>query len=104
MPYWLSWFIFSSELENKLNDYVYPSKVHLAKGKKATLAIVYLRSLYAHLEECVADMSRSLGRYDVVSHIDSVFLQMFLWECFGSLASNPEEYSDTVPAKWGLLV
>lgn len=29
---------------------------------------------------------RSLGRYDVVLHVDSGFLQMFLWERFGALA------------------
>lgn len=44
------------------------------------LGPVYLGSLYACLDECVAKVARSLGRYDVVTYMRSSFLQMFLWE------------------------
>lgn len=41
------------------------------------LELIYLGSLYAQLDECVANVTRSLGLYDVVSNLYSVFLQMF---------------------------
>lgn len=46
---------------------------------------------------------RSLGCYDVVTHIDYVFLQMFLWERVGSLGPKPTEYSDKVPGRTGVV-
>lgn len=48
-------------------------------------------------------MSRSLGRYDAVSHVDSVFLQMLLLERFSALAPAPVEYSTTVLGKAGVV-
>lgn len=62
------------------------------------LAPMYLGSLYTHLDECVAYMA-VVGRYDVVSHMDSGFLQMFLLEHFGDLISKPLRYSARVPSE-----
>lgn len=68
--------------------------IHLTRGKK--VASIYLGSLYVRLDKCVADPTRSLGRYDIVAHVDFVFLQMFMWECFGLIAPVLVEYA-TIP-------
>lgn len=61
------------------------------------LVLVYRGSLYARLDECVANMMRSLGRYGVASYVDFDFLQMFMWEHFWGLALVPVVYSTTIP-------
>lgn len=33
-----------------------------------------------------------MGRYDVMTHVDSRFLQMFIWVWFFMVASKPVEY------------
>lgn len=53
-------------------------------------------SLYTQLDECVANMTRWQGCYDVVSHVDSMFLQMFMWEHFENLVHTSIEYSAIV--------
>lgn len=35
----------------------------------------------------------SYGRYDVVTHIDSYSLEMFLWKMFPAIAPKPMEFS-----------
>lgn len=45
-----------------------------------------------------------VGAYDVGSHVDSAFLQMFLWKGFGALAPKPIGYSTTVPLETGGMV
>lgn len=40
----------------------------------------HLRSLYMHLDEWVANVAPLLGHYNVVSHMDSNILHIFLWE------------------------
>lgn len=52
--------------------------IFLVKVERMALASIYLRSLYARLEECVANVIEPLGHYDVVTHVNSSFLQMFL--------------------------
>lgn len=51
----------------------------------------------------MANMARLLGCYDVVTYMDSVFQQMFLWERFGALTPMPVEYSTTVPGGMGVV-
>lgn len=65
------------------------------------LAPIYLASLYTRPDECVANAAWSLGRYDVVSHMDFDYLQMFLWERFRALASNPVGYFAMVHSEIG---
>lgn len=74
LAYWLSMFIFFSRPGENLNNYFFPLTVLLEKGGKVGLAPIYLGSLYARFDECVANVARSLGRYDVVSFMDSVYL------------------------------
>lgn len=98
MAYCLFWFIFPSGSEDSLNDYVFPLVVLLAKGKKVALPLIYLGCFCnARLDECVVKCGRSIERYDVVSCMDSVFLQTFLCEHFEALRPAPIEYSSTVP-------
>lgn len=55
------------------------------------------------VRQCIANLTRSLGRYNVVSHVDSDFLQMLLWERFGTLAPTPIEYFTMVPNRAGVI-
>lgn len=57
------------------------------------LAPIYLGSLYARLDECIANVAWISGFYSVVYHVDSDFLQMFLWERSGDLARKHIGYS-----------
>lgn len=52
----------------------------------------------------MANVAWSLGRYDMVMYMDTVFLQMLLWEHFGALAPMPMEYSATVPGGTGVVI
>lgn len=54
--------------------------------------LIYLGSLYARLDECVNNKVHYVGRFDVVTHADTSFPQMFLWEHFGSLAPKSIEF------------
>lgn len=54
--------------------------------------LLYFRSLYARLDECVGNMVWSVRRYNVVTHVKSCFLRMFLWERFSALALKSMEY------------
>lgn len=44
----------------------------LEKGQKVVFTPLYLGSLFAQLDECL-NVIRSMGRYDVVTHVDSAF-------------------------------
>lgn len=83
LAYWLSCFIFLSGPQDGHNNYVFPLVNLFAKGKKVALAPNYLGSLCTCMDECIANVMRSLVRYDVASCIDSLFLQMFVWERSG---------------------
>lgn len=49
-----------SELNDGLNSYVF-LPILLAKGERLALPSIFLGSLYAHLDECVSNITRSLG-------------------------------------------
>lgn len=54
-------------------------------GKNLPLEPLYLGSLYALLDESYENVTPSVGCYDVVTFIDTSFLQIFLWERFSSI-------------------
>lgn len=56
------------------NAYVFPLTVRLASGKKQPLGPLYLGPLNAWLDGCVQNITASVGRYDVVTHVDHAFL------------------------------
>lgn len=64
-----------------LHQFVFPLAIHIAKGVKFVLAPLY--------NECVQNVTKEVGRYDVVMLEDSNFFQMFLSERFLILAPKP---------------
>lgn len=54
------------------------------------MSSVYLGLLYARLDTCV-NIVLSVGRYVVVTHANTSFLQIFHWDSFGALAPKPVE-------------
>lgn len=71
--------------------------VLLAQGKRLPLAAWYLGVLYARLDEATRNVTRSMGRYAVVSYVDANFLQLFLWERFKGLAPKPRAFKAPRP-------
>lgn len=53
---------------------------------------MYLSSLFDHLDEYVGNIVRSVGHYDVRTHVKTCFLQMFLWERFGAVLLKPHKF------------
>lgn len=78
--------------EDGIHPYVFPLVVKLAKGEKLALVPIFLGSLFYRLDECVHNLSKSMGRYTVVSHVNSAFLHLFLWERFSNLAPQPVQF------------
>lgn len=73
LSYWLSRYVLPSGPEDSINAYVFPPAVLLVRGKRLSLGPLYLRSLYARLDECVLNITASVGRYDVAIHVDTDF-------------------------------
>lgn len=63
--------------KRNLNHYVLPLDI-ITKGEKFPLAPLYLRSLYAKLEESIANMVKFMGRSFIDTHVGSCFLLMFV--------------------------
>lgn len=74
LAYWLNYFVFPSPPEYGVHPSVFPMAVLLAQGKRLPLAAWYLGVLYARLDEATRNVTRSMGRYDVVSYFDFNFL------------------------------
>lgn len=92
--------VYSAELARRwLKQLCFRLAILLVKGERSALAPIYLGSLYACLDECITNIAQLLGRSDVVMHVDSSFLQMFLWERFGALALKSNEYSSIMPKR-----
>lgn len=68
-----SWYMLSNNPGDTLKPYVFPLAIVIVKWEKFALAPRYLRSLYAWLDECVANVVRSAGRFGAVTHIDTFF-------------------------------
>lgn len=73
LSYWLSRYVLSSSLKDGINVYVFPFAVRLARGKKLPLGPLCLGSLYTCLDECIRNITPGMGRYDVVTYVDSAF-------------------------------
>lgn len=52
--------------------------VLLAHGKMSVLALLFLGSFYARLDECLNIVVRTVERYDMVTYDDVYLLQLFL--------------------------
>lgn len=56
--YWLSWFLCPSGPKDGINSFVFPIGIHLVKGENLAQAPIYLKSLYARLDECINNVLR----------------------------------------------
>lgn len=82
LAYWLSWYVMPRSMEDGLNPYVFSLAIQDHERKKLTLASLYLGYLYTQFDEFLANVLQSTRRYNAITHFDSCFLQMFLWERF----------------------
>lgn len=53
---------------------------------------IYLGSLFFRMDECIQNNVKSTGCYHVITHADTVFLQVFLWEKSKTLSTKPNQY------------
>lgn len=97
LDYLLSYFVFPSSPKDGINSFVFPLVVLLSKGNRLVLALLYLGSLYAQLDECLKGVLRSVGRYDVVTYVEASFLQLFLWKRLGALSPVLVEFKPGKP-------
>lgn len=61
-----------------MNLFVFPLAILIETGVIFALAMLYLGSLNAQLNEGVQDLFQSVGSYNVVTHVESCSLHMFL--------------------------
>lgn len=61
----------------------------LAKGGKAGPCTYLLGISFVRVNECAVNVVSSVGHYDMVTHEDVCFLQIFQWEQFRALAPKP---------------
>lgn len=74
-----------------MNSNVFPLDIRLARGDRLALAPIYLGFLFYRLNKCVKNIT-SLGRFYVVTHNNTSFLQLFRWERFKTLGLKPAQY------------
>lgn len=60
LSYWKSRYTLPSGLEDDIKAYVFPLAIRLTKGKNLPLGPLYLGSLYARLDECAENITRSV--------------------------------------------
>lgn len=66
----------SRGLEGDINAYMFPSTIRLAKREEAPTRTPMPRSWYARSDECTDNITRSVGRHDVVIYAVTSFLQI----------------------------
>lgn len=76
--------------QDGLHLYVFLMTILIAKGVSFALAPLYFE--YAQLDECTSNISPTVGRYNVVIHVDSNILQVFIYERFPSITPKPTEF------------
>lgn len=92
LAYWLLWYVFPSDPEGDLNSYMFPLIIRWAKGERLALMPIYLGSLLYILDKCIRNIVKSVGCYYVVTHADTAFLQLFLWERSKTRSTKLTEY------------
>lgn len=81
----LSWYVLSSGPKDGDDQFVFPLAI---KGDFDGLMPSYLASLYSWLDKCVQNVTKGIGQYDMVIHIDSSLRQIFMRED-SSIGSGP---------------
>ncbi|KAF7113508.1 hypothetical protein RHSIM_RhsimUnG0116700 [Rhododendron simsii] len=93
LVYWLSFFMIPEFPYEGPNHIVFPLAVGLARGDFVPLGPLFLGSLFHRLDLVHANTERSMGRYDMVSVVHTLFLMAFCFEHFPSLAPFPVDIS-----------
>lgn len=94
---------FPSEPEHKLNGFVFPLAVIFAEREESGTYTNLLRVFVCSSGRMCGKRGSTTGRYNVLTYMDLVILQMLLWESFGALAPTPVEYSATVSGGTGVV-
>lgn len=63
----------SNKPEQGLNQYIFPLAILIAKCMRFALTTMYLGFLYRGWNKCVRNITRPMGRYDIVMHANSSF-------------------------------
>ena len=71
---WLSKFIFGGSPEDGPCSHLFGLAAMLSCGRVLLLGQIFLGSLYMRLDMVAADMRRSVGRYDIATHVSYLFL------------------------------
>ena len=79
---WLSVYVFPGGPEEGVNPRLFLLAIRIAKGERFALAPFYLGSFYRRLDLYHHASVRSKGRYVIYSHVDLMFLQLFIYERF----------------------
>lgn len=103
LAYWLSWFIFSSGLEDGLNDFVFPLTLHLAGGRKVApsanlsgVSIPAFGQAYNEFDAVIRALRRRITRTFCLCADVPI-------GAFGAIAPVPFEYSIIVPRGTGVV-
>lgn len=88
LAFWVSWYVLPSGPQDGIHPYVFPLAIKLSKVEQLALALIFLGSLFYHLDECIQNQLKSMGRYTVFFYANSAFLQLYLWERFKGLATQ----------------
>ena len=91
MALWLSAYVFPGGPEEGVNPRLFLLAIRIAKGERFALAPFYLGSFYRRLDLYHHASVRSKGRYIVHSHVDLMFLQLFIYERFHGYTSQVGE-------------
>lgn len=84
--------MFPSLPKDGMHFFVFPKAVALTQGNKVSLSTWYLGAFYARLDKCLKNITRSVGRSNIVSYVNTNFLQLFLWEKFRAISPLPLEF------------
>ena len=88
---WLARFIVPCRPSDGINSALFPLAAILGSGKRVSLGPLFLGTLYVQLDGLKAGMEKSLGRFDLPTHLCTPFLQMFFYERFPSAAPMPKK-------------
>ncbi|QHN78999.1 PMD domain-containing protein [Arachis hypogaea] len=82
VAYWLSKYVFLGPVDECVSHGVFLLACLISRGERLPLAPMYLDSLYTRLDQFSQQLKIAHGRFPVLSFIDEIFLQLFLFERF----------------------
>ncbi|KAL4275586.1 hypothetical protein AHAS_Ahas20G0122000 [Arachis hypogaea] len=86
VAYWLSKYVFFGPADECMSHGVFLLACLITRGERLSLAPMYLGSLYTRLDQFFQQLKIAHGRFPVLSFIDEMFLQLFLFERFSLFA------------------